>query len=355
MRKHPWIHSPLADGVFVLSPPLLGLLLIFLFPQWFGEQQPVSTAAWVILVLCIDVAHVYSTLYRTYFDKKLMHERRWLLLGIPAVCYVAGVLLCLAGMQWFWRVMAYIAVFHFVRQQYGFMRIYSRREARSWMRRLDAVVIYATMLYPLLWWHLHPGRDFHWFVAGDFVQTNVPAEHISFAAGLVYLALMLAWAIKEVWQFAAKGIFNLPRTVLVAGTALSWYFGIVYFNGDMTFTLLNVVSHGIPYMALIWFYGRRTYTAPAQPWLQKLFSVRMLAVFAGLLLVFAFAEEWLWDALVWQERPEVFGSAGINVFEGNGEMLALIVPLLALPQVTHYVLDGFIWRISKDERVQQML
>ena len=29
--------------------------------------------------------------------------------------------------------------------------------------------------------------------------------------------------------------------------------------------------------------------------------------------------------------------------------LAFIVPLLALPQVTHYILDGFIWKIRKDE------
>ena len=31
--------------------------------------------------------------------------------------------------------------------------------------------------------------------------------------------------------------------------------GIVYFKGDLTFTLLNVVSHGIPYYALVWAYG----------------------------------------------------------------------------------------------------
>ncbi|MCA6365322.1 MAG: hypothetical protein IM638_19980 [Bacteroidetes bacterium] len=355
MNKQPWIHSPLADGLFILFPPLLGLLLIMLFPQWFGEQQPVNTAAWIVLVLCIDVAHVYSTLYRTYFDKSLMRERKWLLLGIPAICYVAGVLLCLIGMQWFWRVVAYVAVFHFVRQQYGFMRIYSRRETKSWKSRIDSVVIYATMLYPLLWWHLHPGRDFHWFVAGDFVQPRIAAHGIAVVAGIIYLLLLAIWCAKEITQYIQTRNFNFPRAALIAGTAASWYFGIVHYNGDMTFTLLNVISHGIPYMALIWFYGRRTYTAERQPWLQKLFSVRMLTVFAGLLLAFAFAEEWLWDILVWQERPEVFGELNFNFISENSELLALIVPLLALPQLTHYVLDGFIWRISQDERVKNVL
>jgi hypothetical protein len=31
----------------------------------------------------------------------------------------------------FWSVLAYIAVFHFIPQQYGFMRLYARR-AKKW-------------------------------------------------------------------------------------------------------------------------------------------------------------------------------------------------------------------------------
>ena len=30
-------------------------------------------------------------------------------------------------------------------------------------------------------------------------------------------------------------------------------------------------------------------------------------------------------------------------------LLSILVPLLALPQITHYILDGFIWKIRKDE------
>ena len=32
-----------------------------------------------------------------------------------------------------------------------------------------------------------------------------------------------------------------------------------------------------------------------------------------------------------------------------GKALSFIVPLLALPQITHYILDGFIWKIKKEE------
>ena len=47
-------------------------------------------------------------------------------------------------------------------------------------------------------------------------------------------------------------VFNIPKNMLIIGTFMSWYFGIVYYNNDLIFTLLNVISHGIPYMALIY-------------------------------------------------------------------------------------------------------
>jgi hypothetical protein len=28
--------------------------------------------------------------------------------------------------------------------------------------------------------------------------------------------------------------------------------------------------------------------------------------------------------------------------------LGIIVPLLALPQITHYIIDGFIWKIKRE-------
>jgi hypothetical protein len=31
------------------------------------------------------------------------------------------------------------------------------------------------------------------------------------------------------------------------------------------------------------------------------------------------------------------------------QLLSLIVPLLALPQMTHYIPDGFIWKIKQEE------
>jgi hypothetical protein len=67
--------------------------------------------------------------------------------------------------------------------------------------------------------------------------------------------------------------------------------------------------------------------------------VRTIALFVAAVWILAFAEELLWDKCVWHERDWLFGT-GWAVREWRW----LLVPLLALPQFTHYVLDGIIWR-----------
>jgi hypothetical protein len=109
----------------------------------------------------------------------------------------------------------------------------------------------------------------------------------------------------------------------------------------MAFTLLNVVSHGIPYMALIWLYGRRQ---PSTPFLRKVFSPYGILLFLGIIFLLAYLEEGLWDMTVWKEHVSLFSVFHLfgSRLQGNG--LIVVVPLLALPQVTHYIIDGFIWR-----------
>jgi hypothetical protein len=120
------------------------------------------------------------------------------------------------------------------------------------------------------------------------------------------------------------------------GTYLSWYFGIVYFDNDLIFTLLNIISHGIPYMALVYI-NQKT----ENHWnvLPKLSTLKGFVVFVFIFIFLAGFEEFLWEILVWNENISVFENA--SRFE---KWHILIVPLLMVPQFTHYVLDGIIWK-----------
>jgi len=117
--------------------------------------------------------------------------------------------------------------------------------------------------------------------------------------------------------------------------------GIVLAPDDATFTLLNVGLHGVPYFALLYRYARhRAGEGGYAPWLSTALRLGVPG-FLAVLLACAYGEEWLWDTFVWHEHAALFGKAGVELPPG---LLALLVPALALPQATHYLLDAFTWR-----------
>lgn len=345
-----YLYHPLIDGLFILAPPFVSLLVVLLLPGVYrlGADMPIQ--AWVVLVLCVDVAHVYATLFRTYLDRDTYTTQKQLLWLIPLFCLVAAMLVYSYSNLLFWRLMAYLAVYHFIRQQYGFMRLYAAAAAQSrYERMMDAVAIYTATIYPIIYWHLHPGRNFNWFVEGDFWQWDAPA--LSQVFTYVYAAVWVAYVIKEIRLMWVSGYLNLNKNLVVLGTAFSWYMGIVYYNADLVFTLLNVVAHGIPYMALVWVWGRKKANSggfSGQVFMRTVFSAKGILVFIAVLLVLAFVEEGLWDVWVWQEHRSVFAGFKVLHAEVPPDVMRLLVPVLSLPQIVHYVIDGYIWKIKHD-------
>jgi len=348
MKKQPWIGSATTDVLFILAPPFISLLIIFIFPQWFQNVKSMSDAGWVILILLVDVAHVYTTLFRTYFDKGAFKKQQFILSAIPFIGLVLGIIAYSISSILFWRLLAYVAVFHFIRQQYGFMRVYSRKENNGhYSKLIDKIIIYYATLYPVLYWHLKGPRNFNWFTDNDFVYFNA-GWLLKFFTGC-YFFMVAVFIGKEIYGFIKTRTINFPKLAIISGTLLSWYFGIVYFNGDMAFTILNVVSHGIPYMALVWIYGKKNYQQQqGNRFLHLVFSKYGILIFLSLIFLFAFIEEGLWDFMVWKEHSIVFNFSNLPSINLSDKALNFIIPLLALPQITHYILDGFIWKIKED-------
>ena len=335
-----WIHSPVFDGALILGPAVVSVLLVLFVPTLRAERLP--PWGWLVLVVGIDVAHVWSSLYRTYLDPDELRRRRTHYVATPLICFGAGVVLYSLGSLAFWRVLAYLAVLHFVRQQYGFVMLYRHRSGER--GRLDATIdkaaIYAAMLYPLTYWHATDDRAFAWFVAGDFLR--LPAWTAG-AAGVLYAGALGAFAVRQ-GQPAVRGEpLSWGKIGIVASTAASWYVGIVAFNSDFAFTVTNVVAHGLPYLALVWLYGRRKWIAPTS-WRTWLYRPALLWVFVGVTILLAYLEEGAWDLLVWREHASLFGGWRLPTLPD--EVLAVIVPALILPQATHYVLDAWIWKFD---------
>jgi hypothetical protein len=357
--KQYWIYSPYIDGIFILAPALVISGIIFGLQDGIADIEVLPDWLWVVLVIGVDVAHVYSTIFRTYLDRNEFRARRTLYTLTPFICWVVGALLYNIDGLVFWRAITYFAVFHFVRQQYGFMMIYgglalpeltAKAIIPKYYKKIDQYAIYSATLYPLIYWHTHLPRHFDWFIADDFITIDVP--FFNSIALLCYIAILVAYIIKEVTVFFKYHTLNIAKNLLLFGTAISWWMGIIYFNNDIAFTAINVIAHGVPYIALIWIYGRNNGRLYPEKKIfgiigfQRFFSLLMLPVFIISLVLFSYIEEGLWDGFIWIEHKSIFA-----FFQGlptvtDKATLAWLVPLLALPQTTHYALDAFIWQLS---------
>lgn len=334
-----WLASPSYDFGFFVLPGLVSALAAAIWFGLSGAQAEDSLALWIGGVLLVDVAHVYASLYRTYFDaeaRRLHGARLW---WIPALVAWLGFLAHLESPRLFWGCLAYIAVFHFIKQHIGFALLYVKagKEAQvedRWVR----ITLWTVTLAPVLAWHARLPRQFSWFTATDFI-TGFPQEVATFALWLQLPVLMvLCW---RRYQLARRGKANIMVPLLVLTPALTWNMGIVWFDDDRVFTITNIFVHGIPYLALVWLAGGKSQSAKLLPRCLRNRWLVVAAAFYGLLAIFAFMEEGLWDQLVWHEHELVFGDWGIRL---DSWTTALAVALLTLPQGTHYILDRFIWR-----------
>lgn len=337
--KQPWIHNAKTDGWFILSPPFLILFIIFLFQKQIqGLENHYSFYTWLFLIVFVDVAHVYSTLFKTYFVKEEIQKRKLLYYGIPALSWILGLILYQFGSLTFWSVLALVAVFHFIRQQYGFMRIYARFEPNNWSKKIDEIAVYSATIFPMLYWFKTP-RAFTWFVENEFNWLKNLPDYTNFIT-VLYVLILSVWIIKTVVEFFKTKQINIPKITLITGTYLSWYFGIVYFNNDLVFTFLNVISHGIPYVALIYIREIKQKEMTKFNKFSVFRSTLGIFLFIAIIFGFAFFEEFLWEILIWNEHFSLNVNLSTNWFQ-------FLVPLLVVPQLTHYLLDGFIWRKPK--------
>jgi len=330
-RRDLWIFG----GSFAL--PLLLVLLAELFgtpnrelPEW----------AFLAFVVGVDVAHVYATLFRTYLDREEL-RRHWLRYALaPLLAYAAAAALWAESPLALFRALAYLALWHFVRQQAGWVALYRARAGDKSVRTrvIDGLAVYSATLFPLLVWHAAPeSRRFAWFMAGDFVAASGLAVLVPWARA-VWLLALATFVLEQLRKAWSARQLELGKSLLVLGTALTWYVGIVATNGDFEFTVTNVLPHGVPYLALLYFYARARRREAPRAAGSQLVSAGLLG-FLGLCLLAALLEEGAWARFVFHDHAGVFGASEL----GRGA-LALLAPLLVVPQAVHYALDGLLWR-----------
>ncbi|MCC9654271.1 hypothetical protein [Rhodopirellula halodulae] len=348
----PWLFSPAVDLATFGGSAAVALAMLPVGAALGLLHGDTPGWTWVATILLIDVAHVYATGFRVYFDGQELRKRPWLYGLTPLLAFVVGAAIYSESVTLFWSVLAYLAVFHFIRQQYGWVALYrsraNDRERAGWW--IDASAIYLATLYPLIHWHANLPKHFWWFAEGDFIR--LPSAMATIAMP-VYWISMLAYAARSLVRGFRDGDWNPGKDLVVLTTAVCWYVGIITFNSDYAFTVTNVIIHGVPYMVLIYWYrwcrevaeNEKSHSLAGRGSRWGTTAGRV-ALFLGVVWILAYAEELFWDFGVWHERGWLFGwlPGQRGRSEWGEEAGVWLAPALAVPQITHYVLDGFLWR-----------
>src|SRR5436190_4264893 len=118
-----WIINAREDLVWFIGSVAASYALLILYVSGALPLIPM-VAAWAIL---IDAPHVFGTLSRTYFDKSELKTRRRLMLGSLLFFVVGPAMVLLGAGLTFFFLAALWAYYHLVKQHYGFMVLYKKK------------------------------------------------------------------------------------------------------------------------------------------------------------------------------------------------------------------------------------
>src|SRR5215203_4177576 len=143
-----WLISAREDLVWFIGSVVTSYALFALYVWGWVPLVPM-VAAWAILV---DAPHVFATFSRTYFDREERHARGRLLWG-SLLFFAVGPLAVVVGVGFlFFFLAALWAYYHLVKQHYGFMVLYKKKNAdlSEIDNTIDRAFIFLGMTYPLL-------------------------------------------------------------------------------------------------------------------------------------------------------------------------------------------------------------
>src|SRR6266478_2904709 len=200
-----WIISARDDLVWFIGSVVSSYALLILYVAGVLPLIPM-VALWAIL---IDAPHVFGTFSRTYFDRSEWKTRKRCMLG-SLLFFVVGPVMVLLGFGFtFFFVAALWAYYHLVKQHYGFMVLYKKKnyDLAPVDNALDRLLLLFAFNYP-----------FVAFIARDpQAMTRVPAS-LRFGvnglatillAGTVILAI--AWLGRQIQRAINGDSLDLPK------------------------------------------------------------------------------------------------------------------------------------------------
>src|SRR5437764_4551879 len=248
-----WIINAREDLIWFIGSVASSYLLLILYVTGIVPLIPM-VAGWAIL---IDAPHVFGTLSRTYFDKSEWRTRKRLMLG-SLVFFIIGPAMVLLGLGFtFFFVAALWAYYHLVKQHYGFMVLYKKKnhDLAPIDNALDRLLLLFAFNYP-----------FVAFIANDSsAMARVPPV-LRGGVNLVALLLLIGtivlgigWLVRQVQRVVLRQPLNVPKYLLLAAAIPMHWIALLTPMPAKPIALVAILTiyHNLQYHRLIWFHNQK--------------------------------------------------------------------------------------------------
>jgi uncharacterized membrane protein len=339
-----WIIGARDDLVWFIGSVVSSYALFLAYVNGLLPLLPM-VALWAIL---IDAPHVFGTFSRTYFDRTERQSRARLLWG-SLLFFAIGPVLVLAGFGFvFLFVAALWAYYHLVKQHYGFMVLYKKKngDLAPVDNLLDRLLLLFAFNYP-----------FVEFIARDpDAMARVPAVLRGGVNGFAKILLagtillFVVWLGRQVQRGIAGEPLNVPKYLLLAAAIpMHWIVLLTPMpHKPIAIVAILTIYHNLQYHRLIWFHNQKYNQKREQYGAAEFISRRLLYY---ILFGIAFG-------VIYQGPRQVLGYLGLqNAAAGLEQPLAiqLGVSFLWGYAFIHYYLDSKIWRVRRDPTVGKAL
>lgn len=347
--RSPFIVSRGFDGFFFFAS-VAAVLIAWTASAVFQVQGFYILAA---VAVVSNGPHLVSTWTRVYFDRREWRTRPWQIFLMPVlICAAVVAVLQLVGFRGHRilnSVLIYWAVWHFVAQNWGLLRIYQKRSGEP--DSALAVKLERPMLYAFVAWCL-----LHRLQTGPRRLFGTEIYYLPIPLWAVNLLLVAAVLMAVAWVGLRLREGKMPwtKSALIRGGFLACG-GLGFFVPFMLITTDDTSGfaaaacwHGLQYIGIVYFYHRNAWKQGPHPDAKVVSWVTQPGL--GRLVLYA--------ALLWA----LAGSGYAVIYAGSLLTRGTTWDIYTWGSVvwlsltfSHYYLDGVIWKLSKDRTVSERL
>ncbi len=366
-----WIINAREDLVWFIGSVASSYALLVLYVTGIVPLIPM-VAGWAIL---IDAPHVFGTFSRTYFDASEWKTRKRLMLG-SLLFFAVGPAMVLLGVGFtFFFIAALWAYYHLVKQHYGFMVLYKKKnnDLAPVDNALDRLLLMFAFNYP-----------FVAFIANDrAAMARVPAilrggvNAVAMILLIGTIVLGIGWLARQIQRAISREPLNVPKYLLLAAAIpMHWIaLGTPMPAKPIALVAILTIYHNLQYHRLIWFHNQKYVVRPSpqaeRGWGEEATRANPTltlpaggegsspalrygpAAFISRRLIFYIAFGVLFG-IIYQGPRQYLGYLNLHTGDSPAALstpIQLGIAFLWGYAFIHYYLDSKIWRVRRDPSV----